>query len=170
MIILEVLFGLLDVLLLSALISSAEQQNDPRADPTEVDPISGTAMDPELKDPVSHRLAVSKIPHFETVQPGKDSAPGVDLAYRANPVLEGRFASATLVDLDLEAHFGLFFECILKDTYSSKRGQAFRCNCHGTLTGHYGVIDCHWWPQLAVDEIAFPRYPECCHLLKGFKS
>jgi hypothetical protein len=46
----------------------------------------------------------------------------------------------------------------------------WQLNPHGTLAGHYGVIDRHWWPQLTVDEIAFPRYPECCHLLKGVES
>src|SRR5262249_15345343 len=84
------LFGALDVTVLHALVAAAEQYDNFRAAAQEVDAVSGSVVDPQLRNARPNRTYVARVANGKATEPHMDSSDGDAIAKAVKPRRERR--------------------------------------------------------------------------------
>ncbi len=68
---------------------------------SEIDPVSGSEMNPQFIDAFSDRLAVSKIAEFQAVKSDTDDCSGFYVFQRVKPGAKGRISLISLTFISI---------------------------------------------------------------------
>jgi hypothetical protein len=98
---------MLDILLLSPLVASAQDKDYNLSEPRKVHPIAGTPINAQLHDAAAYACAIAEVARRETRKPRLDAREGMQIAQTAQPFLERPSALRRLVKAELHAYCNL---------------------------------------------------------------
>ena len=78
-----------DVARLRSFVSTTEQDDQTVTVLPEIDPVTGTEMQPEFHAPVAHRLAVAEVAKADPVESDADPGACLEIPQRVKPIAEG---------------------------------------------------------------------------------
>src|SRR5664280_599682 len=87
---------LLDVAVLTGLVATTQQHDQPLSLLQVIDPVARAIVDPQLRDPATYRLHIAGVARSKAIDPHQDSCSDPPILQFAQPTVEGR----TLNDLD----------------------------------------------------------------------